>query len=129
MKKIVSTGSAPAAIGTYSQAVVAAGTVYLSGQIGLNPDSMELIGDSLELQLHQVFRNLAAVCTAAGGSLADMVKLNVYLLSMDDFATVNKIMAEHMPKPYPARAAVAVSGLPKGALIEIDGVMHVQHQQ
>lgn len=129
MKKIVSTSSAPAAIGTYSQAVAVGDCVYLSGQIGLNPKTMELVADNLEPQLHQVFKNLAAVCNAAGGSLADLVKLNVYLLDMADFDTVNQIMAEHVPEPFPARAALAVSGLPKAACVEIDGVMHVPQQR
>jgi len=129
MKQIVSTAAAPAAIGTYSQAVAVGDCVYLSGQIGLNPKTMELVADSLEQQLHQVFSNLAAVCTAAGGSLADLVKLNIYLLDMADFVTVNQIMAEHVPEPFPARAALAVSGLPKSARVEIDGVMHVPQQR
>jgi len=129
MKQIIKTSSAPAAIGTYSQAVACGDSVYLSGQIGLDPETMELVADNLELQLHQVFRNLAAVCDAAGGSLADLVKLNVYLLDMADFASVNQIMAEHVPQPFPARAALAVSGLPKAARVEIDGVMHVPPQR
>lgn len=129
MKQIITTSAAPAAIGTYSQAVAAGNHVYLSGQIGLDPQSMELVADNLELQLHQVFRNLAAVCAAAGGSLADLLKLNVYLLDMADFATVNQIMAEHVPEPFPARAALAVSGLPKGARVEIDGVMLIPQQR
>lgn len=129
MKQIIATSAAPAAIGTYSQAVAAGNCVYLSGQIGLDPQSMELVADNLELQLHQVFRNLAAVCAAAGGSLVDLVKLNVYLLDMADFATVNQIMAEHVPEPFPARAALAVSGLPKGARVEIDGVMLIPQQR
>jgi len=129
MKQIIATSAAPAAIGTYSQAVAAGNCVYLSGQIGLDPQSMELVADNLELQLHQVFRNLAAVCAAAGGSLADLVKLNVYLLGMADFASVNQVMAEHVPEPFPARAALAVSGLPKGARVEIDGVMLIPQQR
>ena len=123
MKQTISTNEAPAAIGTYSQAVAAGDVVYLSGQIGLDPESMELVADNLELQLQQVFKNLAALCQQAGGSLADLIKLNIYVLDMADFGLVNKIMAEHIPEPYPARAVVAVSGLPKGARIEIDGVM------
>jgi len=129
MKQIIATSAAPAAIGTYSQAVAAGNCVYLSGQIGLDPQSMELVADNLELQLHQVFSNLAAVCAAAGGSLADLVKLNVYLLDMADFASVNQVMAEHVPEPFPARAALAVSGLPKGARVEIDGVMLIPQQR
>ncbi len=125
MKQTIATSSAPAAIGTYAQAVAAGHCVYLSGQIGLDPATMELVADDLEAQLHQVFHNLAAVCAAAGGGLTDLVKLNIYLLDMADFATVNKIMAEHIPEPYPARAVVAVSGLPKAARIEIDGIMHL----
>jgi len=119
----IHTDDAPAAIGPYSQAIASDGWVFCSGQIPLDPETMELVADNLEMQLQQVFKNLAAVCKQAGGSLADLVKLNIYILDMDDFASVNKIMAEHIPEPYPARAVVAVSGLPKGARIEIDGVM------
>lgn len=123
-RRIVSTPDAPAAIGTYSQAVRLGDVVYLSGQIGLNPATMALT-EGFEAQAHQVFRNLAAVCRAAGGSLQDMVKLNLYLADLADFPKVNEIMAGYFAQPYPARAAVGVAQLPKGALVEADGVMAV----
>ena len=122
MKTIISTPNAPAAIGTYSQAVKVDGTVYLSGQIGLDPASMQLV-DGIEAQIHQVFRNLSAVCEAAGGSLVDIVKLNVFLTDLGHFAKVNEIMGQYFQQPYPARAAVGVASLPRGALVEADGVM------
>lgn len=122
-RQIISTDQAPAAIGTYSQAVKAGDTVYLSGQIPLRPDTMEMVSADIDEQIHQVFRNLAAVATAAGGSLADAVKLNVYLTDLGNFARVNAIMAEHLEQPYPARAAVEVAALPRNAQVEIDGVL------
>lgn len=122
MKTIISTPNAPAAIGTYSQAVKVGDTIYLSGQIGLDPDSMQLV-DGVEAQIHQVFKNLSAVCDAAGGSLADIVKLNVFLTDLAHFAKVNEIMGQYFQQPYPARAAVGVSQLPRAALVEADGVM------
>lgn len=122
MKTIISTTNAPAAIGTYSQAVKVGGTVYLSGQIGLDPASMQLV-DGVEAQIHQVFKNLSAVCEAAGGSLADIVKLNVFLTDLGNFAKVNEIMGQYFREPYPARAAVGVASLPRGALVEADGVL------
>ncbi len=125
MKTIISTAAAPAAIGTYSQAVKVDGTVYLSGQIGLDPASMQLV-DGIEAQIHQVFKNLSAVCEAAGGSLADIVKLNVFLTDLGNFAKVNEIMGQYFQQPYPARAAVGVASLPRGALVEADGVMAVR---
>lgn len=125
MKTIISTPAAPAAIGTYSQAVKVDGTVYLSGQIGLDPASMQLV-DGIEAQIHQVFKNLSAVCEAAGGSLADIVKLNVFLTDLGNFAKVNEIMGQYFQQPYPARAAVGVASLPRGALVEADGVMAVR---
>jgi reactive intermediate/imine deaminase len=121
-KTIVKTEHAPAAIGTYSQAVKAGNTVYLSGQIGLDPASMQMV-DGIEAQIHRVFRNLKAVAEAAGGSLADVVKLNVFLTDLGHFAKVNEIMAQYFVEPYPARAAVGVKELPRGALVEADGVM------
>ncbi len=124
MKTIISTPDAPAAIGTYSQAVKVDGTVYLSGQIGLDPASMQLV-EGIEAQIHQVFKNLSAVCEAAGGSLADIVKLNVFLTDLAHFAKVNEIMGQYFQQPYPARAAVGVAQLPRGALVEADGVMSV----
>ena len=120
----ISTLEAPAAIGTYSQAVRLGEVVYLSGQIGLDPATMAL-ADGFEAQAHQVFRNLDAVCRAAGGGLNDVVKLNLYLVDLANFAQVNGIMAGYFSQPYPARAAVGVAQLPKGALIEADAVMGI----
>ena len=124
-KKIINTATAPAAIGAYSQAVSVGNvrTVYVSGQIPLDPISMEMVSDQFELQAHQVFKNLNAVAGAAGGSLTDAVKLNVYLTDLGDFASLNKIMDQYIQEPYPARAAVQVAALPKGAKIEIDAVL------
>jgi reactive intermediate/imine deaminase len=121
-KQIIQTEGAPQAIGTYSQAVKVGSTVYLSGQIGLDPVSMQLV-DGIENQVHRVFQNLKAVAEASGGSLADIVKLNVFLTDLSHFALVNTIMAEYFSQPYPARAAVGVASLPKGALVEADGVI------
>ena len=122
MKQIISTPHAPAAIGTYSQAVRVDNTVYLSGQIPLDPATMKLV-DGFENQVRRVFDNLRAVCEAAGGSLADLVKVNVYLVDLGNFAKVNEIMATYLSEPYPARAAIGVASLPRGAQVEIDGVM------
>lgn len=122
MKTIITTANAPAAIGTYSQAVKVGNTVYLSGQIGLDPASMALV-DGIEAQIHRVFANLHAVCDAAGGSLNDVVKLNVFLTDLGHFARVNEIMAQYFQQPYPARAAVGVASLPRNALVEADGVL------
>ena len=119
----ISTDNAPAAIGTYSQAVRVDNTVYLSGQIPLVPATMELVSSEFAEQAEQVFRNLAAVCDAAGGSLADIAKLTVYLMDLGNFATVNETMARHFTAPFPARAAIQVAGLPKGALIEVEAIM------
>lgn len=124
-RQIIQTDGAPQAIGTYSQAVKVNGTVYLSGQIGLDPHTMQLV-EGIEQQVHRVFKNLAAVAQAAGGSLADVVKLNVYLTDLTHFALVNSIMAEYFSQPYPARAAVGVASLPRNALVEADGVMHIE---
>ena len=123
-KTIISTANAPAAIGTYSQAVRVGDTVYLSGQIGLNPASMQMV-DGIDAQIVRVFDNLKAVAEAAGGSLADLVKLNVYLTDLANFAKVNEVMAHYCSEPYPARAAVGVKELPRGALVEADGVLHL----
>jgi reactive intermediate/imine deaminase len=123
-KKIIQTTQAPAAIGTYSQAVQVGKTVYLSGQIGLDPARMEL-DDGIEAQVRRVFNNLKAVTEAAGGSMSDIVKLNVFLIDLNNFALVNSIMAEYFAEPYPARAAVGVASLPKGALVEADAVMEL----
>lgn len=122
-KEVIHTDAAPQAIGTYVQAVKSGNTVYLSGQIPLIPSTMELVSDDFRAQADQVFRNLAAVAEAAGGTLAEIVKMNAYLTSLENFPIVNEVMAEHMSEPYPARAAVGVKELPKGALVEIEGVM------
>lgn len=121
-KSIIQTPAAPAAIGTYSQAVRVDHTVYLSGQIGLDPGSMQMV-DGIDAQIHQVFKNLAAVAAAAGGSLSDVVKLNVFLTDLSHFPKVSEIMAQYFVAPYPARAAVGVAALPRGALVEADAVM------
>lgn len=122
-KTPIHTDRAPAAIGTYSQAVRVGDTVYLSGQIPLDPTTMQLVNASIEDEIHQVFRNLTAVAEAAGGTLADLVKLNVYLTDLAHFARVNELMAQYVPQPYPARAAVGVAALPRGARVEADGVL------
>lgn len=122
MKTIISTANAPAAIGTYSQAVRVGQTVYLSGQIGLDSATMQLV-EGIEAQIHQVFKNLSAVCEAAGGSLKNVVKLNIFLTDLGNFAKVNEIMSQYFQQPYPARAAVGVASLPRGALVEADGVL------
>ncbi|MDP2152342.1 MAG: RidA family protein [Methylotenera sp.] len=123
-KQIIQTQGAPAAIGTYSQAVKVGNTVYMSGQIGLDPETMQMV-DSIEAQIHRVFQNLKAVAEAAGCSLADVVKLNIFLTDLTHFALVNTIMAEYFSQPYPARAAVGVASLPRAALVEADAVMVV----
>ena len=122
MKQIIVTPHAPAAIGTYSQAVKVGDTVYLSGQIPLDPTTMQLV-EGFENQVKRVFDNLKAVCEAAGGSLNDLVKVNVYLIDLGHFAKVNEIMATYVSEPYPARAAIGVASLPRGAQVEIEGVM------
>ncbi|WP_205230443.1 MULTISPECIES: RidA family protein [Azospira] len=121
-KTIIATDKAPAAIGTYSQAVKAGDTVYLSGQIGLDPASMQMV-EGIDAQIVRVFDNLKAVAEAAGGSLADTVKLNVYLTDLGNFAKVNEVMSQYFSQPYPARAAVGVASLPRGALVEADAVL------
>ena len=122
-KTIIHTDNAPAAIGTYSQAVKTGNTVYLSGQIPLVPETMELVEGDISGRIHQVFKNLQAVCAASGGSLQDIAKLNIFLTDLQNFAVVNEIMAEYFSEPYPARAAVGVASLPKGALVEMDAIM------
>ncbi len=124
-KTIIQTPDAPAAIGTYSQAVRVDDTVYLSGQIGLDPSTMQMV-EGIEEQIHRVFQNLRAVAMAAGGSLDDVVKLNIYLTDLIHFAKVNEIMATYFRHPFPARAAVGVATLPRGALVEADGVLVLQ---
>jgi len=127
--EIISTDQAPAAIGSYSQAVRVENTVYLSGQIPLDPQTMELIGDEIREQITQVFKNLMALVQAAGGSPADVVKLTVFLSDLQHFPLLNEIMAEYFVPPYPARAAVGVSQLPRGAQLEIDAIMVLGRQQ
>lgn len=122
-KEIISTTDAPQAIGTYSQAVKVGNTVYLSGQIPLVPETMELIEGDMRVQITRVFDNLTAVAKAAGGSLADISKLNIFLTDLSHFPLVNEVMAEYFSEPYPARAAVGVASLPKGALVEMDAIM------
>ena len=124
-KSIIKTDKAPEAIGTYSQAVKVGTTVYLSGQIPLIPETMELVDTGIEDQIEQVFKYLTAVAEASGGSLQDMVKLNIFLTDLGNFAKVNEIMAKHFQEPYPARAAIEISALPKGAGVEMDGVLEV----
>ncbi len=127
-KTIIETNQAPQAIGTYSQAVKIDDTVYLSGQIPLIPETMEVIEGDISVQIKQVFDNLNAVATAAGGHLFDIVKLNVYLTDLSHFPIVNEIMSEYFDKPYPARAAVGVAALPKGAGVEMDAVMIIRDE-
>jgi reactive intermediate/imine deaminase len=124
-RKIIHTDNAPKAIGTYSQAVRAGDTVYLSGQIPLDPKSMELVSGDIEKEISRVFENLKAVAEAAGGSLAQAVKVNVYLTDLANFAKVNEIMAKYISEPYPARAAVGVAQLPRGARVEIEAVLYL----
>jgi reactive intermediate/imine deaminase len=123
-KTIIATHNAPSAIGTYSQAVRVGDTVYMSGQIGLDPATMQMV-DGIDAQIVRVFENLKAVAEAAGGSLADVVKLNVFLTDLANFARVNETMAAYFSAPFPARAAVGVKELPRGALVEADAVMYV----
>jgi reactive intermediate/imine deaminase len=123
MKTVIQTGAAPAAIGAYSQAVRAGDTVYLSGQIGFDPATMQL-AEGIEPQIHRVFANLAALAQAAGLTLAHAVRMTVYLTDLAHFARVNEIMAQYVPQPFPARAAVGVASLPRGALVEIDAILH-----
>jgi len=124
-KHIISTNKAPAAVGTYSQAVAVKGgtTIYLSGQIPLVPETMEVVEGGIEEQIHQVFKNLTAVCEESKGSLSDIVKLNIFLTDLNNFATLNEIMSTYFSEPYPARAAIGVNELPKGVSVEMDGVM------
>ena len=124
-KHIISTNKAPAAVGTYSQAIAVTGgtTIYLSGQIPLVPETMEVVEGGIEEQIHQVFKNLLAMCQESKGSLSDIVKLNIFLTDLSNFATLNEIMATYFTEPYPARAAIGVNELPKGVSVEMDGVM------
>ncbi len=122
-KKAIQTDLAPQAIGTYSQAIQTGNTVYLSGQIPLDPTTMNLVEGPIEAQIHRVFENLRAVAAAAGGSLDDVVKLNVFLTDLGHFAKVNEIMSTYFTQPYPARAAIGVAALPRGAQVEMDAVL------
>ena len=122
-RQAIATSSAPSAIGSYSQAIRAGDTVYLSGQIPLDPQTMELVSPDARAQIHQVFRNLCAVAQAAGSDFDDLVKLNIYLTDLTDFPLINEVMAEYFDEPYPARAAIGVSSLPKGARVEMEGVL------
>jgi len=122
-KQAIQTKDAPAAIGTYSQAIRAGNTIYLSGQIPLDPKSMQLVTGDTRAEIKRVFDNLAAVAAASGGSLANAVKLTVYLTDLKNFALVNEVMAEYFKEPYPARAAIGVAALPRGAAVEVDAVL------
>jgi reactive intermediate/imine deaminase len=124
-KSVIHTDKAPQAIGTYSQGIKSGTTVYLSGQIPLDPQSMEIVSEDFAQQAHQVFKNVQAVCEAAGGGTNHLAKVNIFLTDLSNFATVNEIMSQYFSQPYPARAAVQVSALPKGAQIEIDGIMEL----
>jgi len=125
VKEIISTDKAPQAIGTYSQAVKTGSTVYLSGQIPLIPETMEMVKGDIKQQIHRVFQNLQAVASAAGGDLSDVVKLNIFLTDLADFPQVNEVMAEYFQQPYPARAAIGVSALPKEADVEMDAILEL----
>lgn len=122
-KAVINTENAPAAIGTYSQAIKVNNTVYLSGQIPLDPETMTVVEGGIAAEIEQVFKNLTAVCEEAGGGLKDIVKLNIFLTDLGNFATVNEIMARFFSEPYPARAAIGVKELPKGVGVEMDGIM------
>ncbi|MDH5784117.1 MAG: RidA family protein [Chromatiales bacterium] len=124
-REIIHTEKAPQAIGTYSQAVKIGTTVYLSGQIPLVPETMEMVEGDMEAQIRRVFDNLSAVAEAAGGSLADVAKLNIFLTDLGHFPLVNEVMASYFQQPYPARAAIGVASLPKGAAVEMDGVLEL----
>jgi len=123
MKKIIETGDAPSAIGTYSQAVKHGNTLYISGQIPLDPSSMEVVSNDIRLQIEQVFKNLDAICNAANASLNDVLKFNVYLTDLSNFPVVNECMEKVLEAPYPARAAIEVSALPKGVSVEVDAIV------
>lgn len=125
-RSVISTDEAPKAIGTYSQAIKVGSTVYLSGQIPLDPETMAMVEGDMERQIEQVFNNLAAVCKASGGALQNIVKLNIFLTDLSHFALVNEVMARHFTQPYPARAAVGVAALPKNADVEMDGIMVIE---
>lgn len=126
MKSVISTDKAPAAIGTYSQATKVGNTVYLSGQIPLVPATMEMVEGDFEAQTVQVFENLKAVAEASGGSLRDLVKLNIFLTDLSNFAKLNEVMSRYFEQPYPARAAIGVASLPRNAQVEMDGVLFIE---
>lgn len=126
-REIISTNDAPKAIGTYSQAVKVGKTVYMSGQIPLIPETMEMVEGNIEMQIRRVFDNLRAVAKAAGGDLSDIAKLNIFLVDLGNFAMVNEVMAEYFTEPYPARAAIGVAALPKDAGVEMDAVMELDN--
>ncbi|MEW7997376.1 MAG: RidA family protein [Candidatus Thiodiazotropha endolucinida] len=125
-REIIRTDQAPQAIGTYSQGVKVGDTVYLSGQIPLVPETMEMVDGDIEQQIRRVFENLQAVARAAGGSFADVVKLNVFLTDLEHFPVVNQVMADYFSEPYPARAAIGVAELPKGAAVEMDAILQFE---
>ena len=127
-RQIIATDQAPQAIGTYSQAVQVGTTVYLSGQIPLEPTTMKMVDGDMEAQIRRVFDNLSAVAAAAGGVLADVVKLNIFLTDLDHFPLVNQVMSEYFQVPYPARAAIGVAALPKGAGVEMDAIMELSEE-
>lgn len=124
-KTPISTKQAPTAIGTYSQAILHNDTVYISGQIPLIPETMEIVSDDINTQIEQVFVNLSRICEAAGGNINSVLKFTVYLTDLDHFAAVNEVMERHLDTPYPARAAIEVSALPRGALVEVDAIMAI----
>ncbi len=126
-RKVIHSDKAPQAIGTYSQAVQTGNTVYLSGQIPLVPETMAMVEGNMEAQIRRVFDNLSAVSAAAGGSLADIAKLNIFLTDLRHFPLVNQVMADYFQQPYPARAAVGVASLPKGAGVEMDAILVLNH--
>ncbi len=126
MKQIIHTDNAPKAIGTYSQAVKVGNTVYLSGQIPLLPETMQMVEGDIKTQIHQVFKNLQAVIEASGGDFSDVVKLNIFLTDLGHFAAVNEVMGEYFTQPYPARAAVGVAQLPRDAEVEMDGILELR---
>lgn len=128
-RKVINTHNAPQAIGTYSQAVRVRDTVYISGQIPLVPETMEMVSGDMEANIVQVFENLKAIAKASGGTLNDIAKLNIYLLDLSHFALVNEVMSRYFKQPFPARAAVAVAALPKDALVEMDAIMEIPPEE
>ncbi|MFW0072474.1 MAG: RidA family protein [Coxiella-like endosymbiont] len=123
MKQIISTNKAPRAVGIYSQAVKAGNTIYFSGQIPLDPETMEIVHDDFKNHVHRIFKNMSAIAKAAGGNLAQIVKLTIYLTNIENFSVVNEVMKNYYEEPYPARSVVSVKQLPKNSLIEIDAIM------